>query len=1064
MPRQVNHEEFGRRALSDVEREASDCGCGPAGCGSPRGMQRRTFVQLAGLGAAALSATSQAKYASAGPFLPEDVIDHCVPTDKKLRPDWVRSLTERGTPSWYQGADLATIGMPIGGIGAGQLYIAGDGRLVHWDIFNVPAPVYLYPDKPAAPAAVLQQGFAIEVRQGNKSELRPLDAAGFPQVAFRGEYPKATVKYADDAFPVEAVLEAFSPFIPLNADDSTLPATIMQFTLTNKSAQPVTGMLAGWLQNGVCRTSGESLPGELINTVRSGDALTTLVCSARATEQPGEVRPPIVLADFEKEDYGNWKVEGEAFGTGPAKGTLPSQNTVSGYQGERLVNTFLGGDNPHGKLTSPLFEINRRYLSYLIGGGNFGEHTCINLLVDGKVVLSATGRADERLVWNNWNVRKWEGQQGVLEIVDAQSGPWGHINIDQIELTDQPHTEFTGPLTAQPDFGTMSLSVLAAANTARASESVPSDDAALPSQLLSGDGLAKVGSGVVPFGSRLCGAVGQTFELAAGASQTLRFIVAWHFPNRAETGHYYAARFADSVAVAEYVAEQIGRLTKDTALWVQTYYDSTLPYWLLDRLHSTVSTLATSTCQVWRNGRFWAFEGVRCCEGTCGHVWNYEHALARLFPTLERSVREMQDFNPEAGLVADTGMIRFRGVWPDFWCGDAQTGYILKALREHQTSSDSGFLTRTWPQIRKALEFLIAQDGNDDGAIEGEQHNTYDINFYGPNPMIGILYLGALRAGEEMAKEQKDDALATRCHKIYEAGRKYCTEKLFNGEYYVQLVDLKKHPKYQYADGCLADQLFGQGWAHQVALGYVLPQSDVRRGLESIWKYNWAPDIEPQNVAHPPQRWFAYPGEAGLFTCTWPKSKHLGPESVLYRDEIWTGIEYQVAGNMVWEGMLTEALAICRAVHDRYHPAKHNPWNEIECGDHYARGMASWGVLTALGGFEYYGPHKHIGFVPRLTPQAFRSVFTAANAWGTIDQRRDGKQQTNRIDVQWGELPIQTFACEVPTGEQVRECTVTGGSGQVSVTVSQDGARVLLTFAEPIRIGCGESLLVSLQT
>ena len=137
--------------------------------------------------------------------------------------------------------------------------------------------------------------------------------------------------------------------------------------------------------------------------------------------------------------------------------------------------------------------------------------------------------------------------------------------------------------------------------------------------------------------------------------------------------------------------------------------------------------------------------------------------------------------------------------------------------------------------------------------------------------------------------------------------------------------------------------------------------------------------------------------------------------------------------------MLTEALAICRAVHDRYHPAKHNPWNEIECGDHYARGMASWGVLTALGGFEYHGPRKHIGFVPRLSPQAFRSVFTAATAWGTIDQRREGKQQTNRIDVLWGELPLQTFACEVPAGEQVRACTVTGGSGPISVTVAQDG-------------------------
>ena len=168
-------------------------------------------------------------------FCPEDLIDHCVPADKKLHPEWLRSLTERGDSQLVSGSGPGDDRHADRRNRAGQLYITGDGRLVHWDIFNLPAPVYLYPDKPAAPAEILQQGFAIQVQQGNKSELRPLDAAGFPGVAFRGEYPQATVKYADEAFPVEAVLEAFSPFIPLNADDSTLPATVMQFTLTNKS-------------------------------------------------------------------------------------------------------------------------------------------------------------------------------------------------------------------------------------------------------------------------------------------------------------------------------------------------------------------------------------------------------------------------------------------------------------------------------------------------------------------------------------------------------------------------------------------------------------------------------------------------------------------------------------------------------------------------------------------------------------------------------------------------------------------------------------------------------------
>ena len=266
------------------------------------------------------------------------------------------------------------------------------------------------------------------------------------------------------------------------------------------------------------------------------------------------------------------------------------------------------------------------------------------------------------------------------------------------------------------------------------------------------------------------------------------------------------------------------------------------------------------------------------------------------------------------------GEIRFRGENWGIWAGDSQGGYILKAYREHQLSQDDAFLKRNWPNIRKATEFLIDQDGNADGLLEGQQHQTYDQNYFGPNTMVGSLYLGALRAAEEMARDTGDVQFADTCRKIFEQGQVNSVKQLFNGEYFIQKVDLEKHPEWQYADGCLADQMFGQGWAHQVNLGYLYPRETVLKSLESIWKYCWAPDVGLQNEKHKPERWFAYPGEAGLFTCTWPKSKHLGPKSTRYRNEIWTGIEYQVANHMAYEGMLTESLAICRAIHDRYHP------------------------------------------------------------------------------------------------------------------------------------------------
>jgi hypothetical protein len=205
------------------------------------------------------------------------------------------------------------------------------------------------------------------------------------------------------------------------------------------------------------------------------------------------------------------------------------------------------------------------------------------------------------------------------------------------------------------------------------------------------------------------------------------------------------------------------------------------------------------------------------------------------------------------------------------------------------------------------------------------------------------------------------------------------------------------------------------------------------------------------------------PGEAGLFTCTWPKSRHLGERSTRYRDEIWTGIEYQVAGHMAWEGMLTEALAICRGVHERYHPARHNPWNEIECGDHYARALASWGVLIGLAGFEHHGPRGHIGFAPRITPDGFRSAFSAAEGWGTLSQRRSGRTQIDEVAVRRGRLLARTLALELPEGETLGDAEVTLDGAPVAATAAQDGRRVLLTLADEAVVETGGTLRVTLS-
>ena len=987
----------------------------------------------------------------------EKLREHLVPADKKLSKKHVQRLYERGERQTYSGKELKTIGMPVGGIAAGQLYLHGDGTLGLWQIFNKHVftgygqNCYL----PYTPASPVDSGFAVAVTSGNKTVTKRLDSS-FGDVEFAGEYPIGVVRYSDKTFPVTVQMEAFSPFVPLNAKDSALPATLFHISVRNSSREAIEAGVLGWLENAVCLHSAKLIHARRRSRVVNERDRTLIVHTIEKAPPPKAAEAPrakIVLADFEGPDYGGWKVTGEAFGKRPAKGTLPQQQKVSGFLGKGLVNTFLGGDKPHGTLTSPEFEISRKFINFLIGGGNYADRTCINLLIDGKVARTAVGKSNERLQWHFWNVQQLEGKKAQIQILDHHSGGWGHINIDQIELSDKPQDVPLGPLEELEDYGSM---VLASAERGVASEQV---GAILKS---AGDWAAEISTSqnvVYPaIEDRSTALVTQTYELAPGAERTFTFVLTWFFPNH-QNGREYVNRFGSAGDVAHYVLGNYERLAGDTRKWHETFYeDSTLPRWLLFRLHSTVCNLATGTCQWWKNGRFWAWEGVGCCAGTCTHVWNYAHAPARLFPELERSAREMQDFGE--GFDENSGLVGFRS--NRAYAADGQCGTVLKAYREHQMSADNAFLKRNWPRIKKALEFSMRQDGNDDGLIENSQHNTFDINFEGPNTFVGSLYLAALRAGQQMAKEMDDAEFAERCRKVFESGSKLTVERLWDGEYFIQLVDLKKHPRFQYEKGCLSDQLFGQGWAHQLALGYIYPQENVKKALQSVWKYNWTPDIAAYNAAHKPERWFARDGEPGLFTCTWPKSEYMA-EGVRYRSEVWTGIEYQVAGHMVAEDMVTEALLICRGIQDRYDPAKLNPFNEVECGDHYARALASWGVYTALAGYEYHGPKGHLGFAPRTTPDNFRAAFTAAEGWGTFSQKRDGRVQREQIDLRWGRLNLRSLAFAVPKNFQRLRAEVTVGGKPIRSRHTLEDGRLEIRFPRKLVLSENQMLEVTIR-
>jgi len=961
--------------------------------------------------------------------------EHLVPADKQLTAGYLQNLRERGDRAVYAASESQTLGMPVSGIATGQMYLRNDGTLGLWHIFNrhIFTGYGLECYRTYRPDRAVESGFAVAFDGDGGRTVKPLNQ-DFGTVEFAGEYPIGLVRYRADGVPVEVEMEAFSPFIPLNAKDSALPATVFHITLKNTSDTARKVSVLGWLENAVCFHSARSrgVTQQTENARESGRTLIVHTAKEPPKERAQAPRPKIVVMEFDGPDYGDWQATGEAFGKGPAHGTLANQQSVSGFLGSGLVNTYLGGDRPHGTLTSPALTIERKYINFLIGGGSHADETCINLIVDEQVMRTATGKDNEKLEWHFWNVEDLEGKIARIEIVDHHSGGWGHINIDQIELADEAYDADMGPFDKLPDSGSLVLAV---------------------------DGAARTSADRLFFMGKPCPTVEtERIELAPGKAKTFTFVLAWFFPNH-QNGREYANRFNSAAGVAHYVFDNHKRLSGQTRLWHRTFYeDSTLPRWLLFRLHSTVANLATGTCQWWKNGRFWAWEGVGCCAGTCTHVWNYAHAPARLFPELERSAREMQDFGE--GFHPDSGLVGFRS--DAAYAADGQAGTILKAYREHLCSADDAFLKRNWPRIKKALEFSIRQDGDDNGLIENSQHNTFDINFEGPNTFVGSMYLAALRAGEAMAREMGDDAFAERCKRIFESGSRLTMEQLWDGEYFIQRVDLARHPKYQYGPGCLSDQLFGQGWAHQLGLGYIYPSLSVRQALASIWRYNWTPDVGPYNAVHKPERWFVSPGEAGLFTCTWPKSEFMA-EGVRYRSEVWTGIEYQVAGHLAWEGMIDEALAICRAVHDRYHPARHNPFNEVECGDHYARAMASWGVYTALCGFDYHGPRGHVGFAPRMSPEDFKAAFTAAEGWGLFAQKRHENTQREQIELRWGQMNLKTLAFVVPPEWRIAQVTVRSADRTLPARHSVQANQVRIELAEPLLLAEGETLDVEIH-
>jgi non-lysosomal glucosylceramidase len=1009
------------------------------------------------------------------------------PTLKKVDPAWAKSLADRGVPMVYtkdNSKNFQYLGMPIGGIGTGELYLGGDGKLWEWDIFGTRCsagfPVeggaaYQFPHTANAPGdpfqTVVQQGFVLRTKSGGKVDTRTLDKDGFADVKFQGQYPIGYVDYADPASPVQVRLEAFSPYDPGSVADSGYPATILNYTLTNTSSAPVDCTLGGWLENAVAiSTRSQGFVVLKANGSRTGHA--TVINESVTAKEDHAAQKSVTIDDFESGTYANWTVEGDAFGTRPAKvGEFVHGSPVIGAQGNYFIDTYRNNnDQGTGRLLSKPFKLTLPYLRFLIGGGNKPNTTCVYLRVDGQVVDFATGQNDEILRPVAWNVTNYLGKEAQFEILDKDTGGWGHIMIDAI--TEGDSAGLAIPIGQQGDIGTMALASLGG-DAADIIATVPGPDYA--HTLL--DAPAASSAQLAPKGAtdHLVSGLRRNITLAPGEKKTLSFVIAWDFPNplnlglRTDMKRQYTTRFKTAPEVIAHIASDFKRLTDTTRLWHDTLYsDSTLPWWFLDRTFLNASTLATSTSYYLADGRFYGYEGRYSCPGSCSHVWGYQPAIGFLFPDLDKGYLEKAKFVPGLGMRADGG-VAMRDEYDSTPPVDGQAGIILRTYLAHRMSGDDAFLKRNYASVKKATDYLINTfDKAQGGILIGAQANTMDAAWYGKIPWLSLHYQAAMRAMAEMADDTGDKDYATKLRGIADKGRDYIETKLWNGEYFFHEAD-PAHPESPgtYA-GCPIEQLMGQSWAYDVGLGTIIDPVKANTAIDSMWKYNYTTDTGAYRKAFPDGRWYAMAGEPGLIMCTWPNGSADALEKgnkgfSAYDNECWTGSEHEITTAMMWEGQVDKALAEERAINDRYNGATRNPWDECECGSHYSRAMSSYGVYVAACGYEYDGPKGTMAFAPRVHPENFQGAFTAAEGWGSFRQKVDANGFTAALDLRHGKLALKQLALVLPAGNTAANVTATVAGKSVPVTSTLADRRVTLAFPQGLRLAQGQTLEVALR-
>ncbi|WP_206475645.1 GH116 family glycosyl-hydrolase [Microbacterium sp. KRD172] len=796
---------------------------------------------------------------------------------------------------------------PLGGIGTGNVSIGARGELRDWEFENLPDKGRRNPHSFFAIHAAPQDGPAVtRVLEARLEGRHDADAgyafdqlAGLPRLdsaTLHGEYPVVDVDFTDEVLPVDVALHAFTPFVPLDADASGIPAAVLRYRVTNPGTTPAAVTVVGSMSH----TAGRAKPG---------------------TDAPWGMRGTQSV---------QWRDDGAVRGL---DFDIDLPNDDPGYGTLSLTTTDAATTVKPQWVTS-----------YWPDGA--------------------------RLFWNDLTDDGMLAPEPRLTLEDRPRGLFA-------ELDDAVDGSFT------------------------------------EEQMMARLPRIRTGS------------LGIVHTIAPGESVDFEFVLSWSFPNRSRGWHghivaadaeasgvvknRYATLWPDAWSAAAYLHANLPALEESTEAFVDALYGGSLDPALTDAIGANIAAIRSTTAFVLESPNpalgdgpvFAAWEGSfdhsGSCEGTCTHVWSYAQTLAWLFPALERSARRAEYLLE----TDDSGAQKFRGNrifgGPSWFMGpavDGQLGTLLRLHREWRFSGDDDFLAELWPAASRSLDYAAREwDRDGDGLLDGELHNTYDIEFHGIEPLANGIHLAALRAGTRMAAHldegEKARTWAEQADRVAEA----MDAVLWNGEYYRQVIDDPDSHRYQYGDGVLSDQLLGQFHAFVGGLGYILPKDHVDSALAAIVGHNHRPDLSAHEST---QRVYALNDEGGLLLASWPDGGRPAIPFV-YSDEVWTGIEHQVAASLLFAGRVDDALLIERTLRARYDGAHRSPWNEIECGNHYARSLASWALLLGASGAQWDAPTRTLAFAPaRDVNEPFRSLFTTGSGWGRVEI--DSSGLTLRLD------------------------------------------------------------------